>query len=148
MSGVQDRIVRIVAPRWSALVGPGATYQLACNATTTVQELDNGIFQQAPPAGGVGQPGSVGRALMYFQNDDASNTIFINFGPNNSVVANSAQVGANAPWAIYPRTISLFEIDPFVDKFFQATTPNGTANTAVLRYRIGSFPTQGLPASG
>jgi len=137
-----------VPPRWSALQGPGATVQLACNATTTVQELDNSIFQQAPPAGGVGTPGSFGRQVVYFQNDDASNTIFINFGPNNSVVSNSAQAGANAPWAIYPRTVALFELDPFVDKWFQATTPNGSANTAVLRYRIGSFPTQGTPASG
>lgn len=148
MSMYLDRLARVVAPRWSQTVGAGATVALVCNAATTAQELDTTIFQLTPPANTNGVPGDYGRAIVCFQNSDNANAIYIAFGPNNSVVANSAAVGGNAAAIIPPFQDREYEIDPKVDLWFQATTTNGGANTATLRYRITSFPSQGTPGSG
>lgn len=147
MSIYLDRITRVFPPNAAATVGPGAQRVLACNVGTTVQELDNDIFQLANPSG-VAVPGTVGPALVRFHAEGAD--IYMNFGANASISANSAATsGANTMCERIPAGQDRdFELSPYVHKFMAAQTQSGQTFTATLRYRIISPPTQTSPASG
>lgn len=137
-----DRLARVVPPRQNQC------RVLACNAATTIQQIDNDIFQFTPPANSAGVPGSFGRALMRCHAE--GNDLYILFGSTNAgYTANSASVsaaGANVCDRIPVGQERDFEIDPVVDKFFSCNTINGGALAGTLRYRIVSFPTKDVPA--
>lgn len=123
--------VRILPPR------SGNCRALACTNSTAAQEIDNDIFQFS----GSNLPGSYGRALMRCHAE--GNDIYILFGSTNGVVANNAATtGATVCDRIPSGQEREYEIHPTVDKFFSATTANGTTNTATLRYRITTEPMQ------
>ncbi len=124
---------------------------VACNATTTAFELDNDLFQVAPAGSAVGTPGSYGPARLFVQNDGANN-LYVLFGPNNSVAANSAASNAATGQTcvcVFPNTISEpFYVEPAIDKFVSLRTPNGSANTTTARLYVLSEPLSWKPGGG
>lgn len=145
-----DRITRIVAPRDGSTGPAGACRAVACNVATTSIELDNDILQlanvsEAVPATTGVTPGSYGRALVQFMAE--GNNLYLNFGQNASVVANSAATSGNtqAMLLVANTYVPPFEIDPKIDRFVSARTIAGGSLTATLRYRVVSFPTTFTP---
>lgn len=137
-----DRLARVCPPRASATFGSGAVRVVACNVATTSVRLDNDILQNS-----AGNPGSFGRALVRFHAE--GNDLYLNFDTVSTVVANSAAVAGNTRAMRIPAGQERdWELDPSVDIWCQATTINGGALLATLRYQVVSFPTQGLPGSG
>lgn len=138
------RLARVVPPRGDA-VNAGAPRVVACNAATASVELDTDIFQLAfTPQPGVASgkmpPGGYGRALVRFHAE--GNDLYLNFGQASTVFANSAAVTGNTRCATIPAGQDRdYECDPAIDKWFSATTLNGSSLTATLRYQIVSYPT-------
>jgi hypothetical protein len=139
-----EHAFRVIPPRSGNTMGSGAQRAIACNASTTSFELDNDIFQFAPAANTVGTPGGFGPALVQFTADGGD--IYINFGPTNAVVANSAATSGNTVADKIPQDKALiYEISPKVDLWCSARTANGGSVTATLRYRIIGPPTRANP---
>lgn len=141
MSMYLDRLARVVPPRANSV------RNVACNAATAVIELDNDLFQLLAPTNTAPVPGSYGRALLRLQAENSD--VWVLFGQNNAVVANSAAItGATVCSHIPAGQDREFEVDPLIDKYLSATTINGGTSSANLRYWITSFPTQASPGSG
>lgn len=123
---------------------------VSCNASTTAFELDNDLFQFTAAGSAVATPGSYGNARLLVQNDGANN-LYVLFGPNNAVAANSAASNAATGTTcilVPPNSEKDFYVEPAIDKFVSLRTPNGSANTTTARLYVLSESLSWKPGGG
>jgi hypothetical protein len=133
MSLYLEWLSRVVPPR------PANLRVVAANNASQAIALASDIYTFTQN----NSPQSYGTALLRIQNSDATNAIFVNFGPAN-ITANSAATSGNTVCSEIPAAQDReFEVNPSVDSYMAVVTANGTANTATIRYWIVSWPKSG-----